>query len=62
MHTRLLEMAEEGKSYISVVYNIGLVVVIATALGLLMGKITDLLSHGNQTPESTDTSGKVDPE
>jgi hypothetical protein len=61
MHIRLLEMAEEGKSYISVVYNIGLIVVIATALGLLMGKITDLLSHENQTPKTTGTTGKVDP-
>ena len=53
-------MAEEGKSYISVVYNIGLVVLTATALGVLMEKITDLISHENQTPETTDTRGKVD--
>ena len=62
MYTRLSEMVEEGKSYISVVYNIGLVVAVATALGLLMGKITDLISHEKQEPVSSDTTSKVDSE
>ena len=62
MHARLLEMAEEGKPYVPVLYNIGLIAVMATALGLLMGKITDLLSHGNQATRTTHTSDKVDPE
>lgn len=53
-------MTDEGKSYISVLYNIGLIVLIAAALGLLMGKITDLISYRIQTPEGTDTRGKVD--
>ena len=62
MHTTIFEMAEEGNPYISVVYNIGLVVLMATALGLLMGKITDLISHEGKTSDTTDTRGKVDPE
>ena len=60
MHTRLQEMAEEGKSYLSVAYNIGLVVFTATALGLLMGKITDLITHENQTTLTSDSKGGVD--
>lgn len=55
-------MAEEGNPYISVIYNIGLVALMATALGLLMGKITDLISHENQTSETTETRDKVDTE
>ena len=55
-------MAEEGNPYISVLYNIGLVALIATALGLLMGKITDLISHEHQTPDTTDARDKVDSE
>ena len=62
MHARLLEMAEEGKPYIPVLYNIGLIAVMATALGLLMGKLTDLLSHENQTSRTTHTSDKADSE
>ena len=62
MHTRLLEIAEEGKLYILVAYNIGLIVVVATTLGLLMGKITDLISYGKQHPVSSDTTDKVDSE
>ena len=55
-------MIEEGSPYISVVYNIGLVVLMATALGLLMGRITDLIGHESKTSDTTDTRGKVDPE
>ncbi|UCD09575.1 MAG: hypothetical protein JSU79_02735 [Dehalococcoidales bacterium] len=55
-------MAEEGKSYISVAYNIGLILVMATTLGLLMGKITDLISYERQNLVSSDTTGKVDSE
>ena len=62
MHVRLFEMIEEGSPYISVVYNIGLVVLMAIALGLLMGRITDLIGHESKTSDTTDTRGKVDPE
>ncbi|HEY94511.1 MAG TPA: hypothetical protein G4O15_06185 [Dehalococcoidia bacterium] len=62
MHIRLLDIAGEGKSYILVTYNIGLMVLLASALGLLLGKITDLISHETQTPESTDTKDKADSE
>ena len=55
-------MADEGKSIISVVYNIGLVVILATILGLLMGKITDLISHVHHAPEKSGTTDKVDSE
>jgi hypothetical protein len=55
-------MVEEGKAYISALYNIGLIVLTAVTLGLLIGRITDLISHNQQTLETTDTQGKVDPE
>ena len=55
-------MVDEGKAYISALYNIGLIVLTAVTLGLLIGKITDLISHDKQTLGTTDTQDKVDPE
>jgi hypothetical protein len=62
MHARLLELADEGKPYLAVLYNLGLTAFLATAVGLLTGKITDLISHNKQISDTTDNNRRVDSE
>ena len=59
MHTRLLELAKEGKPYLSILYNLGLIAVTASTLGLLMGKITNLISSKSRTTDVVDESEKA---
>ena len=56
MHARLLELTEEGNPYLSILYNLGLIVSTASILGLLMGKITDLFSRPSRTTDIVDES------
>lgn len=45
MYVRLNEMAVEGRAFLSVLYNLGLVSVLAFSLGQMMSRVTDLLRH-----------------
>ena len=58
MYTRLLQLSEEGKSYLLILYNLGLIAFTAVTLGLLMGKITNLISHQIRTTHIVDESEK----
>jgi hypothetical protein len=55
-------MAEEGKSYLSILYNLGLIAFTASTIGLLMGKITDLIRHGSQSTDTIDKPEKAESE
>jgi len=59
MHARLLTLSEEGKPYLSILYNIGLIALTASTLGLLMGKITDLFSRRSRTTDIDDESANT---
>jgi len=45
MYSKMYELALEGKSYISVLYNLTLITSFSAAIGLLMGRITDLFKR-----------------
>jgi hypothetical protein len=60
MHTRLLKQSEEGVPYLSILYNLGLIAFTASTLGLLMGKVTDLLSHRSRTTDIVDESANTE--
>lgn len=60
MYDRLSELAEEGKAYLSVLYNLGLAVFSATILGILINRITDLLTRENIHPAGGITAEKED--
>ena len=47
-YTRMYEMAAEGKSYLSVLYNLGLVIVSAGVLAFLIEKIMNLIADTRQ--------------
>ncbi|NLE08647.1 MAG: hypothetical protein GX631_05270 [Dehalococcoidales bacterium] len=38
----------EGKAYIPVLYNLALIMVFSTAIGLLMSKVTELFNKSNE--------------
>jgi len=57
IHARMYDMIAEGKGWISVLYNIGLVTLTATLLGLLMSSITGLLTTRRNAPADT-TAGE----
>lgn len=62
MYTRLSELIEEGKGYLSVLYNLGLAVISATLLGMLMSQITDLLTHEQLRSDSAVSGEKGEEE
>jgi hypothetical protein len=43
----------EGKVWLSVLYNLGLVVLLSTTLGVLMSRITDMFKHENPPVKTT---------
>jgi len=49
-----------GKGYITVLYNLGLMLVLGGTLGFLMEKITDLLGYEVHEIEHFDDRGKAD--
>ena len=60
MHIRLLELSEEGRPYLAVLYNLGLTAFFAVDLGLLMGKITDLVVHSKHITDVADNVDKAE--
>ncbi len=57
-----MELVEEGKAYLTVIYNIGLIAILAITLGLLMGKISDLIGYNKQATDEADSLDEVDAE
>ena len=45
MYIKLFDWIGEDRAYLTVLYNLGLIILLSVTLGLLMGKITDLLIH-----------------
>ncbi len=45
MYLEMFKWLQSGRGYVTVLYNLGLMLVMGTALSLLMGKITDLIGH-----------------
>ena len=45
MYLELFEWLQTGKGYLTVLYNLGLMLVLGTVLGFLMEKITDLRGY-----------------
>ncbi len=58
MYVRLLNLVEEGKAYLSVLYTLGLMTLLSVTLGLLLGKITDLLGYEHIETDTPD-NGEV---
>lgn len=52
-------MVEEGKPYLLILYNLGLIAATASTLGLLMGKVTNFISHRTRTTDIVDESKKT---
>jgi len=46
MYLEMFGWLETGRGYITVLYNLGLMLVLGTALGLLLDKIADLIGYG----------------
>lgn len=60
MYGRLIELAGEGKAYLSVIYNIALIAFLAIILGLLMGKISELVGRRKQIDPNLEDPNKAD--
>jgi len=45
MYLEMFKWLQTGKGYITVLYNLGLMLVLGAVLGLLMQKITDLFGY-----------------
>ena len=45
MYLEMFNWLQTGRGYITVLYNLGLMLVLGAVLGLLMEKITDLLGY-----------------
>ena len=46
MYLQMFNWLQTGRGYISVLYNLGLMLVSGILLGFLIGKITDLIGYG----------------
>ncbi len=58
-YDRLLDLVEEGKAYLSILYNLGLMTLLSFILGLLSGKIADLVGYEQRernSPDNEDTT------
>ncbi len=49
MYLEMFNWLQAGRSYITVLYNLGLMLVLGVLLGFLMGKITDLIGKGTDS-------------
>jgi uncharacterized membrane protein len=60
MYIKLFDYIGEDRAYLTVLYNLGSIILLSVTLGLLMWKITDLLgheSHKADRPSSEDRAG-----
>jgi heme/copper-type cytochrome/quinol oxidase subunit 1 len=54
MYERLFDLVEEGKAYLSVLYNLGLMTLLSLMLALLLNKINDLLGNERNERDNPD--------
>ncbi len=54
MYLQMFNWLQTGRGYISVLYNLGLMLVSGILLGFLIGKITDLIGYGVSGTKQTD--------
>ena len=54
MHLQMFNWLQAGRGYISVLYNLGLMLALGVLLGFLIGKITDLIGYGVGEAKQTD--------
>ena len=47
MYLEMFDWIERGKGYVTVLYNLGLMLVVAAVLGFLIEKLTELLGRSN---------------
>jgi len=46
MYLEMFSWLQTGRGYITVLYNLGLMLALGISLGFLMDKITDLIGYG----------------
>jgi len=59
MYLEMSRWLQAGKGYITVLYNLGMMLVMGLVLGIWLGKITDLLSGGGN--QAAHLGGKKNP-
>ena len=59
MYVRLYDQIEEGRAYLTVLYNIGLIILFSFVLGLLMCSLTDLLGFRYRETDSSDSDDEA---
>jgi len=60
MYIKLFDYIGEDRAYLTVLYNLGSIILLSVALGMLMWKATDLLNRENHKadhPSSEDKAG-----
>jgi len=61
MYIKLFDWTGENRVYLTVFYNLGLVILLSVTLGLLMSKITDLLGNEYSQTDRPSSKGKEGP-
>jgi hypothetical protein len=59
MYIKLFDYIGEDRAYLTVLYNLGSIILLSVALGLLMWKATDLLSRENRKADRPNSEGKA---
>ena len=52
MYLEMLNWLQMGRGYITVLYNLGLMLVLGTALGFLMERISNLIGYKEKTKDT----------
>lgn len=61
MFVEMFQWLQTGKSYVTVLYNLGLMLVMGIVLGSLLVRITDLIGYGNGETNNSDRDGGSKP-
>ncbi len=61
MFVEMFQWLQTGKSYVTVLYNLGLMLVTGIVLGYLMVRITDLIGYGDGETNNSDKDGGSKP-
>lgn len=62
MYLEMFRWLQAGKGHITVLYNLGLMVVVGTVLGFLMVKVIDLIGYWRGETKGVDNGGGDKPE
>ena len=61
MYIEIFDWIGENRAYLTVLYNLGSVILLSVTLGLLMGKITDLLGYEYRETDHSNSEDKAGP-